>query len=199
MRFANWGARDMLTKFLMSRDMRNYSQSLCIFALCAVCSAGLGIIFAASAGNHYFLLMRKAASCFVTIVGSAVTVLLPFLVSVFVITHSKLWLAYCICGSYIFSLSSTCYAICRSFGTAGWLIQGMMQFPDICLTPVLICLFLLRIKGKCNRESCICCIIFAIVIGMIDYCLISPFLANLIDSYETMGRYAIHVGLDWRL
>ena len=186
----------MSTKILMSQDMQKCNQHLCIFALCAVCSAGLGVIFAATVGDIYFLLMRKAASCFVSIVGSAVTVLLPFLVSTFIITHSKLWLAYFGCGIYIFSLSSTCYAICRSFGTAGWLMQLMMQFSDIWLIPVLIWLFVLRLTGKCNRRICICCIGFALVIGMIDYCIISPFLANLIDSYETMGRYAIHVGLD---
>ena len=186
----------MSTKILSSWNMQKCNRCLCIFAICTVCSAGLGVIFAASAGNHYFLLMRKATSCFVSIIGSAVTVLLPFLVSVFIITHSKPWLAYLICGIYIFSLSSTCYAICCSFGTAGWLMQLMMQFPDICLTPVLIWLFLLRLAGQGNRRILAWCFGFALAVGMIDYCVISPFLANLIDSYETMGRYAIHVGLD---
>lgn len=186
----------MSTKIPVYRYIQKCSISLCIFALFTVCSAGLGVIFAASAGDSYFLLMRKTANCFVSIVGSAVTVLLPFLVSVFVITHSKPWLVYLICGIYIFSLSSACYAICRSFGSAGWLIQGMLLFPDICLTPVLIWLSVLHFAGKCNRRVCIYSSLFAVAIGMIDYCLISPLLANLIDSYETMGRYAIHVGLN---
>lgn len=186
----------MSTKIPMSRNVQMCRQNLCIFALCVVFSAGLGALFAASAGDIYFHLMRKAPSCFVSIVGSAVTVLLPFLVSVFIITHSKPWLAYLICGIHIFLISSSCYAILRTFGTAGWLLQGMMQFPDICLTPVLIWLFVLRLSGKCSRRVCVCCILFAVAIGMIDYCVISPFLANLIDSFETMGRYVIHVGLD---
>lgn len=181
----------MSTNFLTSRSVLKCNQSLCIFALFAVCSAGLGVLFAATAGNHYFLLMRKASSCFVSIVDLAVTVLLPFFVSVFIVIHSKPWLAYIICGIWIFSLSSTCYGICCSFGAAGCLIQGMMQFPDICLTPVLIWLTMRRLAGKFCGRICIYCSAFALVIGMIDYCLISPFLANLIDSYETMGRYAI--------
>ena len=186
----------MLTRFFMSRSVLKYSRIFCIFTLCAVCSAGLGVLLAASAGNQYFLLMRTAASCRVSIVGSAVTVFLPFLVSVFVITHSKPWLVYLICGINIFSLSASCYAICRSFGTAGWLMQGMMQFSSICLTVVLIRLSVLRLSGTYGRRILICCIGAAVAIGMIEYFLISPFLANLIDSYETMGRYAIHVGLD---
>ena len=186
----------MLTKIPVYRYLQKCNIILCSFALCAVCSAGLGVIFAASAGDSYFLLMRKATGCFVSIVGSAVTVLLPFLVSVFVIIHSKPGLVYLICGIYIFSLSSACYAICRFFGSAGWLIQMMLLFSDICLTPVLIWLSGLRFTGKCSRRCCICSVVLATVIGMIDYCWISPFLANLIDAYETMGRYAIHVGLN---
>lgn len=186
----------MLTEILTLRYMQKCNGRLCALALCAVFSAGLGVLFAATAGDSYFLLMHRASHNSVTIVGSAITVLIPFLISVILIVHSKLWLAYFTCGIRFFTLTSSCYATICSFGTAGWLMQGMLHFPQLCLTPVLIWLMLLRITGRSSRRVGMYCFILAAVIGMINYCLISPFLANLIDIYETMGRYAIHAGLD---
>ena len=186
----------MLTEISTLRHVQKQNERVCVLALCVVFSAGLGVLFSATAGNSYFLLMRGAARSSVSIVGSVLTVWIPFLVSAFLIVHSKLWLVYLICGIRIFSLASACYATHCSFGTAAWLIQGMLHFSQLCLTPVLIWLILLRITRGYSHRIVIYCIIFAAMIGMINYCLISPFLANLIETYETMGRYAIHAGLD---
>ena len=186
----------MLTEISTSRNMQKCNERVCALALCVVFSAGLGVLFAATAGDSYFLLMRRASSVSVSIVGSAITVWIPFLVSVCLIVHFKLWLAYLICGIRIFAMASSCCATTHAFGTAGWFVQGMLHFPQLCLTPVLIWLIFLRFTGKYSRRIGLYCIIFAAVIGMINYCSISPFLANLIDTYETMGRYAIHAGLD---
>lgn len=189
----------MLTNFQSSCNLQECRQNFCTLVLCAVFSAGLGAWFADTSGDTYIFLMRMAASRPVSIVGSAVSVFLPFLVSLFIITHSKPWLVYLICGIRIFLFSSAAFALDRSFGSAGWLVRLLLQMPDLCLIPVLIWLSLYSLAGRCAKRILICCIVFAVVIGMLDYCMISPFLANLIDSYETMGRYAIHVGLDWRL
>ncbi len=186
----------MLTNFQMSCNLQECRQNWCALALCAVLSAGLGALFADASGDTYVLLMRMAASRPVSIVGSAVSVFLPFLVSVFFITHSKPWLVYLICGTRIFLFSSAAFAIGRSFGSAGWLVRLMLQMPDLCLIPVLMWFSGLTLAGNCTKRVITCCVLLAAVIGMLDYCVISPFLANLIDSYETMGRYAIHVGLD---
>ena len=189
----------MLTNFQASCNLQECRQNLCALALCAVFSAGLGALFAGTSGDSYFLLMRMAASRPVSIVGSAVSVFIPFLVSVFIITHSKPWLVYLICGVRIFLFSSAASAIGRSFGSAGWLVRLMLQIPDLCLIPVLIWFSAVTLAGNCTKRVMICCILLAAMIGMLDYCVISPFLADLIDSFETMGRYAIHVGLDWCL
>ena len=189
----------MSTNFQTSCNLQEYRQNWCTLALCAVFSAGLGVLFADASGDAYIRLMRMAASRPVSIVGSAVSVFLPFLVSVFLITHSKPWLVFLICGIRIFLFSSAAFAMGRSFGSAAWLVRLMFQMPDLCLIPVLIWFSGLTLAGNCTKRVMTCCIMFAAVIGMLDYCVISPFLADLLDSYETMGRYAIHVGLDWRL
>lgn len=189
----------MLTEISTSRNMQKCNERVCALVLSIVFSAGLGALFATIAGDFYFLLMHRAGNVSVSIVGSVIAVLIPFLVSVYLIAHSKLWLAYLICGIRIFTLASSCYATIHSFGTAGWFMQGMLHFPQLCLTPVLIWLMFLRFTGKYSRLVGLYCIIFAAIVGMINFCLISPFLANLIDTYETMERYAIHAGLDWCL
>lgn len=189
----------MLTSFQTSCKLQECRQSLCALALCAVFSAGLGAFFAGTSGDSYILLMRMAASRNVSIVGSVVSVFLPFLVSFFIIAHSKPWLVYLICGLRIFLLASAGFAIGRSFGSASWLVRLLLQMPDLCLIPVLIWFSLLSFAGRCTKRVTVGCILLTAVIGMLHYCVISPFLANLIDSYKTMGRYAIHVGLDWRL
>lgn len=189
----------MLTEFRMSWNLQECRQNWCALALCAVFGTGFGVFFAASTGNSYILLMRMAASRPVSIVGTLVAVIVPFLVSVFLITHSKPWLVYLICGTRLFLFSAAGWAIARSFGSAGWLVRLTLQFPDLCLIPVLILFSIRALTGGGSRRYTLRCILFSAAVGMIYYCMISPFLANLIDSYETMGRYAIHVGLDRRL
>ncbi len=189
----------MFTNCQTPSKLQDCRQNLCALALCAVSGAGLGALFAGASGDSYVLLMRMAASRPVSIFGSAVSVFLPFLISVFLITHSKPWLVYLICGIRFFLFSAAGFALARSFGSAGWLVRLLLQMPDLFLIPVLIWFSLLSFAGKCTKRVMICCILLAAAIGMLDYCVISPFLANLIDSYETLGRYVIHAGLDWCL
>ena len=183
----------MLTNFQTSCNLQECRQNLCMFALCSVFSAGLGAWFAGTSGNTYILLMRMAASRPVSIVGSAVSVLLPFLVSLLIIVHSKPWLVYLICGIHIFHFSSTGFCLGFSFGSAGWLVRSLLQMSDFFLIPVLLWFSLYSFAKNRSKQVAVCCISYAALIGMLDYCVISPFLADLINSYETMGRYAIHV------
>ncbi len=167
-----------------------------LLALCAVVASVCGILFADAVGDHYLLLMRMATGCRVSIVGTAVSVMMPFLVSLFFIVHSKPWLAYLACILHISDFSAAAYAIAASFNSAGWLIRQMMQFSDLCLIPILLNFCACRLGNKISTRMIAIGIMFVMIIGMIDYGLISPFLANLIEDYETMGRYAIHVGFD---
>ena len=189
----------MSTSLRTSWMLQECSQKWFFLALCATISAGFGVLFANLANDSYVLLMRMAASRRVSIVGFAVAYFLPYLVSFVLIVHSRPWLVYFICGIRIFCFSSISSSLIISFGTAGWLVRLLMQFPDICLLPIMIWLSHARLTGHRSNRSLMISIIATLGVGMIYFGMISPFGANLIDSYETMGRYAIHVGLDWRL
>ena len=178
------------------RILQEYRQKWCIFALCMIFSAGFGALFANSAGEEYVALMRMAASRHASIVGSAVSFAVPFVVFFIAVVHSKRWLVYLICSLQIFRFSSVGWAIQESFGSAVWLIRFLMQFADLLLIPTTVFLSLKFLIGRLSRRHLMLFAIIIAVVGMIYYCMISPFLANLIATYETMGRYAIHVGLD---
>lgn len=171
----------MLTSFHASLNLQECRQIFCRLALCAVVGAGLGSLFAVSAGESYFLMMRMAAFRPVSIVGSAVSVFFPFVVSFFLIIHSKLWLVYFLCGIRIFLFSSAAVAINMVYGSAGWLVRILLQFPDLCLLPLLIWSSFERLSCKSRKHAFVSCTLFAAAVGMINYCMISPFLANLID------------------
>ena len=175
------------------RFLQECKQKWCILALYVLLSTGCGVCLGKLAGDPYWLLMHMAASRCVSIVGVVVCIA-PYLVVVFL--HSKPWLVCLLCGLRIFLFSAAIFAIYRTFGSAGWLISLLMCFSDLCLIPMVIwlCVRLLTVgvRKRCLALTCT----FIVAVGMIYYCLISPFLANLMDTYETMGRYAIHVGLD---
>lgn len=177
------------------RILQECKQKFFTLALYILLCSGLGASLCVLARDSYLLLMRMASSRRVSIVGLVVC-FAPYLVFVFI--HSKPWLVL-LCGLRIVLVSAAILAIFKSFGTAGWLISLLMHFPDICLIPMLIWLFM-RSNGVGVSKRCLAfTVIYILAVGMIYYCLISPFLANLIVKFETMGRYAIHVGLDWCL
>ena len=187
-----------MKEIFLSRYMQEYKQRVCILALCCVLSAAFGVLFAATVGNPYILLMHMSLGRPVSIVGLTVSVFVPYLISFLVVVHSKPWLVYFVIGLRIALTSSVGWAIARSFSGASWLVRLLMQWPDLCLIPALIFLYCFT-KREFARTAALRFILLLIGVGVIYYCIISPFLVELIDSYETMGRYAIHVGLDRRL
>lgn len=187
-----------MTPLYFRRNLQEYHQIWCKIALSIIFGAGLGILFAVTVGEHYFTLMRSAVCRPVSFVGSAVSVMLPFLVSVFLI-HSKPRLAYFIIGWCIASVTATGWVITHCFGSAAWLIRLLMQLPRFYTVSALIFLSVKQLSGSFRRDHIVYAAVIMAILGMMDVYILSPFLAEILDSYETLGRYAIHVGLDWRL
>lgn len=161
------------------------SCKICWIVLAAVWITGLfaGMYFGANAGDHYFLLMRTAVDTRVSIVGLIANACLPFLLSAYAVYLGKprLILLVCFCKAVLFT--SCGFAVLLSFGSAGWLTRLLLQFSDIVLIP-LFCWFSIRhIQGNrttLSKDSALC-LFAAALVGSIDYCLVSPFLAMLID------------------
>lgn len=188
----------MITVYSL-RFLQECRRHWCIFALTILAGAVLGAVFADSAGQIFVSLMCMALRRPVSIVGLVVSYAVPFLVFLYAVIHSKRWLVYLICAAQVFRFTAVSWAIYEAYGSAGWLTGILMQFTDLCLIPAMIFISVRQLTGKCSKRFMLVFSVIIAVVGMVYYCEISPFLANLIDTYETMGRYAIHVGLDWCL
>ncbi len=152
-----------------------------------------GCCFSAIFKDDYLLLMRRAVSLPVSIVGTLLAVVVPYVAIVY---STKLWLIYVqICLRFFF-VAASFYIVGEAFGSAAWLIRCLLLFPDYLCMPVIIH-FACHI-GRSKRKQAIL-LIYSLLIGWINYQFISPFLATIIQKFETTGRYAIHAELGWRL
>lgn len=147
--------------------------------------AGLiaGIFCAVHADEPYFALMRMAAGSRVSIVGLVASVLLPFLIAAFAVYISTPQLLYPLCFAKALLFSFGACGVYIAFGSAGWLAQFLLQFSDCLLLPV-FCWFCIRHisgKGQALAKELAMCAAAVGLIGSIDYCVVSPFLAMLID------------------
>ena len=185
----------MLRQSLCCCHFRRPAIRLCIFSLFILLCAMVGLLLISGTEQSIFLLMRAAAKRRVSIVGSVLAAF-SFLVSSYLIIYSKPWLAYSISGILLLLYTAGLWAVKMAFGTAGWLISLLLLFPLQQYSLILLWLSIRKVLGKCDCRHFKYLICASAMIGIINYIYISPFLAEMIESYETMGRYAIHVGLD---
>lgn len=178
---------DMITGYIKISIMQERSRLYAILALCSLVSSGLGVLCSATWNHTYFSLMRMSAARPVTIVGSLIAVFVPYFVSVLVITNSKYRVAYILSSIRIFHLAAAYFAICCAFGSAGWLIGLMLLFPDIALIPMLLVISLRRVAGTLHKWDRAVGLVYTVIIGVINHCAVSPFLAKIITTFETNG------------
>ena len=141
-----------------------------------------GRLYATQTSNTYLLLMRVAAMTRPSIIGLAVSVLLPFLITIGSVYFARPSIIYILAFLWaeLFGYSSACLQL--MFGSAGWLIRFLLLFTQ-CFTAPLLCWLMIRyiggIKPSFLRDSLIA-VSIALTIGTIDYFIISPFLTALI-------------------
>lgn len=143
-----------------------------------------GIVLFLFAGTQILPWMRSTAYGAVSIVGLLCVTLLPFLFSAFAVFISEPWLLLPISygKAVLFSLISL--GILQSFGSAGWLVRLLLMFSDSVSVPLLYCFWHRHISGrrKLAFSEAWNAVSLCILIGSIDYCLVSPFLAQMIHS-----------------
>ncbi len=143
----------------------------------------LGIICALNINESYLSLMRTAAACRVSIVGLFTSAYLPFLIVTFFAYIRKRCLVYFFSVCNVISFAFCAMSATLAFGNAGWLVQPLLQFSNVCLLP-LYCWFVLKLATgnltAIKRDFVLVSVVSAAVCGL-DYCLVSPFLAKLIE------------------
>lgn len=169
-------------KRFCSYFFRNYRFLYLAFAMIA--GVVLGVYLAMQSADSFMTLMRTAAGCRMSIVGLIASRFLPFLFAAFAVYISKHWLL--ISVFFIKGCAITwcgCLTV-AAFGSAGWLVQPLLQFSDFLLLPVLFWFSIRRIvqtRDAIWRDLKICGAAFVLA-GALDYCIISPFLVMLLTN-----------------
>lgn len=146
----------------------------------------LGLVFGvavfSAAGDSFLSLMRGILSGSVSIVGLLCVTFLPFLFSAFAVSISEPWLLLPVSFGKAFLFSLVSLGLLQGFGSAGWLVRWLLMFSDLVSLPLLYGFWQRHISGErryCFAE-CFALLSFFFLIGSVDYCCISPFLADLI-------------------
>ena len=153
-------------------------------AFCWMIGIESGILFAAHFGHLFTPLMYCALGSTGSIVGFFSVLLLPFLVSAFAVFISRPGLLFGICFVKGFSFSSASLGMLLAFPSGGWLIRQLLMFSSLASLPLLFWFWLRHISDEAEYSYCRCLLVFSllILIGSVNVCCVSPFLAMLINS-----------------
>lgn len=174
---------DCLDRYL-NFDLSAWRCKKPIFVLACAYFIGLfsGVLISMSASDALVSTMRAAVFGRVSIFGLLSTILLPLLFSAFAVYISRPVLLIPIAFFKAFLFSFLGMGILAAFGSAGWLVRCLLMFSDILTMPLLWWYWIRSSsnQGTCQRSSLVCAAAVCLI-GSLDYCVISPFLANLIS------------------
>lgn len=142
----------------------------------------LGVCFSLGASDSFYSMMRMAVFSPASITGLLSAVTLPFLCSAIAVYLKQPLLLLPVAFLKAFCFSCVGLGVLSCFGSAGWLIWFLLQFSDCCTLPVLYWYWRRHISGTGSFDWAVSMVILSalLLVGSFDYCVISPFLANII-------------------
>ncbi len=165
---------------------KNYSQKLLkqLLILLWIGGAILGCFSSLHISDSTLHLMRSSFSGDVSIVWLLFAANLPLVLSYTAIRFRMpvLLLPLIFLKSYTFSLCFSCVAF--AFGSAGWLMRVLCLSPDICSTLLLVWFLLNNYhyeQKECSLDFWIC-VAVNVMIGFIEYFMVSPFTVSLLND-----------------
>lgn len=174
-------------QFKLPADLSKFWCRSCVSFLAFSWALGLsvGLILVSTVQESVFSLMRAAACCRVSIVGLIVLLIFPLFLSAFAVFLSiPVMLLPIACFKGI-ALAFCALGVVYAFGSAGWLIRMLLMFSDSFMIPVLFWFWVRHISGNRNllRRDFLICAAFAVVIGAMEYFLVSPYLVVLMKHF----------------
>lgn len=143
----------------------------------------LGVWFSGSASDTLCVTMRAAVGSRMSILGLMSAMILPFLFSAFAVYLKQPMLVIPVAFLKAFFFSYVGYGIFTACGSAGWLVTWLAMFGSLCSLPVLYCYWQLHLNGKpFDLRLFFLGLGCLLIIGCIDYFVISPFLLNILTS-----------------
>lgn len=173
----------MYVKRQLDLPVRRRRACMAALALCWCVGLVVGVRAGIQAGGASLSLMRAAAESCVSIVGLLVATLFPFLFAAAAVFFSKPWLVLPVLFCKGVSFGACAYGVCAAFGDAGWLVRLLLLFSDSCMIPILFWFCLRHMGGRIQtvKRDLAVAAMAACLVGSVDYCFVSPFLATLIE------------------
>lgn len=168
--------------FVFSPDpgKRRRKRSTSALALCWTSGLVCGMLVYLSAGSSLTSLMRSTMGGTVSIVSLLYMALLPFLISAFAVSFFRPTL-FLICFGKAFLFAFASLGLFRAFGSAGWLVFRLILFSDCMLLPMLYFLWLRLLRSPLSHMELACFIALTVLVVSVNYRIISPILASLIE------------------
>ena len=171
-----------LRSIFASKRLQNRGRIL-IFSCLWLLGFLLGLYFITASGDSFLILVREAALNKPSLSGLLFVMYFPLIVSFTAIYFSSPGIIYFWALIKSFLFSSCLCGIVAAFGSSGWLVRSLLLFSNSAVT-VGILLFWRRTLTHTYRKAMKELLIFAVVftaIGFIDYFLVSPYLAILMN------------------
>ena len=154
-----------------------------LLAFCCLAGALSGICVTRFSEASFLSLTHRVIHSSVSVVGLIACNILPFLFAAIAVFLSCRWALYPICFVEFFLHCWFAFGVMTVDQTSGWLLRLLLQFSDGCLLPML-CWFSLRHVSDCGshwkQDFCLC-LLAVLMAGIFDICVITPFLASLIN------------------
>lgn len=172
----------MRNVFLDLNSKRHCRKFVCILAFCWIFSISIGVAVAASFRQIPMSLMRMIIADRVSIVGLVAVLFLPFALSIVAVHGSKQWIIFAIsvCKGVCFGFSI--YFLLISYFNAAWLIASLAMFSANA-SQIPLYFFWIRsmnCNNSCWKWNAFVCFLLLILIGCLDYFVISPLLITIL-------------------
>ncbi len=163
-----------------SRVTRSVSNIFLAFSFLLGLLSSIG--FSMNAGADFDSLMCRAASSSVSIVGLLAVSLFPFLLSAFAVLISLPELLLPICYGKAFCYGLVSMGVLRYFGSAGPLARMLLMFSNLAAIGLLYFFWQRYVSGENKPDLWELFTYFSLflLIGSVDYCIVSPFWSVLI-------------------
>ena len=143
----------------------------------------LGVMISAAAGKFLASLMRALVYSDMSIVGLLCVAFLPFLITAIAVYFRNFTLLHATVFCRAFLCAYTAAGMLITFRTAGWLICLLYLSCDCLQLPLL---WLCWLGASCWERAvvlrrCVICAAVAGLVSVFNFCMISPFLAELIS------------------
>lgn len=165
--------------------LSSYRKFVWFLSFSWICSIAFGLAFALYTQPYTVSLMRMADFGRVSIVGLACIILAPLYLSAIAVYFRRTGWIYTIATLKGISFGFGIFVFTAVFGSAGWLMRLLIAFSDSAMLVPLFLFWIRHLDGSQRylRRDLIICTVSALLIGLADYFIISPYTTAMLAGF----------------